>query len=1663
MEVTDVNQLMSLIESGTVSIICDSSQLEESSGDIDSSVLVSDEASNTASILNQNLGGPLVVREDGETKKTDAINTSCSVHDEFRGLSQNAKEKRLDKYHPECGQDKSSAQLQLTADQYFIQMSDGQIIQVLGTLEQDAEEEALPEAPLEEGVSEAIPGHAEDPRDGVQILVVGSNSGEDMYLISTPDKDTEDSDLRTSVTPEVKNNTLLEDAEETTMIQPNSAMLPTLPPSEEEDTPNLSEVEDDNCQENLLQDSIHNENVKFNSKLQGSIHMEGTKLKPRLQSNKGTDKLPYLPLGSQLCNKYILLSDSPVQKNSQKKPLKGKQTVPLKIPTKSLKEGTLVKTDRGDMIAYDLSSVSQLKHSSGQRSKLHTIASMFGPAMKVLRPAVESKNEVPPKSTCKEFSVFSCNDCSAVLHSKRSLQNHYRKYHKDWEEECFICGKKFLNAQYVRSHIQELHSSEKSFQCRMCSYKCETLKDLLKHHKCHKESRICSYCGRKYITQKLYKKHVISCQERRKSQSSKSICELPSTSGNLPGGEKHCQKALDGDEDNSTYMNEDNIGMSSSADTSNIRKKLSKTSVDPKPMKKDADFKFESIHYHKQAKKMAREQLSQPVQRPSRAGRERTHRCYLCFKLFSTAAALMSHKENYHLVKSERPVRVKTDAALDEEEDFVDADSKKEDIASFKNGPEEVVIKEEPTELSEGLENVTIVVDESINSPHIIKPFCIACKGYTNIDFRRHSKWFSQIPDDCQSDMLQKFQQFLPCSFDPSSLVEPWMLCKKCVILIDRISDMEEKLSLMKNDLLSRVRGNSGTCGIVKQNVSSSESVNEDSQTQVVPGSIKADTKGIEKNLSDIEAYMKDTCEIMEITKPQKRPGRPKKYIREKLTPVLMEDKYGGESVSDIVKFITHDLVKKKQENKEVDLAVTNNPDSKTEDKESLSKVTLQSDVTFDDVKVKQEPMQCDSDSCNSEAVSWKVISFTSQSNQFGDACTKPKKRDHTDSQSVSTEMILRNLEAISETDSQNENLELKSSQSIAFTDTKSQSYCENYSENLSSPRKSHDLNIMGEDRCNVSETLDSGEPYDSKNSIQDGLETYNNITQENSASNDEQSEKLSSTSSMEDKQTDNPTSDTPVPIIQGKKKAEIQEERSKMCYRVETILGKPWRCRECHKMFSTQRGACDHYAASHKGKNYSCEQCSVSYVRKRDLIGHYNKMHLNIKPYKCKFSECQMKFSSHGQLYRHMQSAHNTKKDKHECHICGASFAEKRYRDAHIHVCLSKISGSAPHKCPFCHKAFKLARYLQLHLRTVHWLKDEQFLCEICDKVLTDKKNVIIHMKSHMGETKAKCKVCGKEFNRKSYLWTHMRTHTNQRPYKCNFCTKAFTQYSTWKNHERTHTGEKPYKCYICSANFATSSSLSKHVQYSHYNIRDYECDICKKKFISKAKVEEHVKVHTGEKPFKCHVCNRAFNKKNNLKNHMYVHSANKKYKCEICGGSFMRKSTIENHILEHHKFEFVLNSNSKDKDADMEVSTSQFISMKGIDDVPTEDSYIIVFANEDEELSDSKEMQVTVLAEDTISSQTGMTKASIGAPSDSSEAMTSMGSSTNVLSEVILDDPSSRSSDALTTLIANGISPSITIPEGSNASVNQVMEIDDNSFRLVAAADTTAPLYCG
>ncbi|XP_045606857.2 uncharacterized protein [Procambarus clarkii] len=1720
MEEADVKQLISLIESaqlqyevdesGTVSIVCDPVQLVGSSEEISDTVLASNAVSNSTNILTPNLEVTLVSGEDDEKDVTDIIAISSVVEktETFKdaGLPKVKEEKieqseRQETCEEEDNEGEAEPQLQLSpSGHYFFQTPDGQIIQVLGPIgEDDEESSALEEVEAVEcGGSEASSSVGDDQ---VQIFVVGGNSTEDVFLINTPDragKDAAQSPVSVSSVM-LKSNTLVDIAQDSSEISEHTYMGPSISSSSiaksskdhEEDLVPICQQEDSNSNGHSLNDSSK---------------MDDLEVEKSLVQNMSTSKPIEMSVAS-LSTQDPLLTITPNFKQCILLNPKTKKRLPLKmhLPRKSLGEGKIVQTDRGDMIAHNLSSVAkyQQKGPNGQNTILQNIASVFGSVVKVLRP-VEEEKEPKENIITNRFSILTCEECGATLHSERSLQIHCRRYHKEWNDECFVCGAKFLNAQYVRSHIQAVHSKETSFQCRLCLFKCSVLKEFLKHRKNHEKSQ-CNKCGKKYIMHKLFKEHVINCKVKEKVESKRKSLSNLANKKESSKEEDHQWSDFE-DEFNSEYrkrgkklkkvdspvVNDKVVESNSTLNTVPNIKKSTKNVSGEEAIKCDGEFKIKSKHYNQQIEKMS---VDQNFHRTNRTSRDRTHRCYLCFKLFSTAASLEAHKENYHLAKSDRPVRVKTDLRLDEkdEEDLVESSAAGESESLFSGAPDQVVVKEEPMDFKEEFENVTIILDECMKSTHVIKPLCIACKAHTNTDFRKSSNWFNKIPDGHQSNALKKFQQFLPYVIDSQSIIEPWVLCKKCALLIDKIADMENKLNSMKCDLMSRLNGTTGHkhhleiqhCNM-KENTDLSE-VACDREGSKKISNIDIDilemNEGIGKSLADIEAYMKETCEIMEITKPRKGPGRPRRQEIEKLTPVLVSEEEERACMTNMVKYITKGIIKKERESSSLCSMETEGTEMQC--KETSTKINEQ-------VLIKSEPIE----NCfrsvlpNSESMFWddtassSLSSLTTLQEDTLLVVNSNINKEKFTLGSLSAQVIKKELKM---SDKELDRRSIRNFQTEVLDDCDQNSNCISEVSNTLPPDNSpaffsnttHALHVADENTTKNHEIFKGKkhdmpactEPRDVNTNLMancDGDDTQDGMAKivddpEISTSTDEHKDLQLSRVPSEEREVTGVGNQLKV---LGKKRSQMREEREKMCYRTEGTSKKPWICSECHKGFSTQRGACDHYAASHKGQSFSCDHCSASYVRKRDLIGHYNKVHFNIKPYKCKIPECTEIFSTHNDLYRHLQSVHSVQNDaSFDCHICSATFAKKRYRDAHVTVCVSKSGDAEPHKCPLCEKPFKLSRYLQLHMRSVHSWKKEQFFCEICSKLLTDKRNFILHMKSHLGETRVSCEVCGKQFNRKSYLWTHMRIHNNQRPYGCNYCTKWFKQYSTWKNHERTHTGEKPFKCFVCNANFSTHSSAAKHVQYAHFNIRKYSCDICKKTFISKPKLEEHNKVHTGEKPFKCHVCNRAFNKKNNLATHMYVHSTNKRYRCELCGEGFMRRSTIESHITDCHKLEFLLGSNSANTNAEKEegtvaFATAPFISLVGADDISGEDSYIVIYADENEDHDNSKEMQVTVLAEDNASNQVAVTSKHDSLSTDCGEVITSVESS-DVLSEVILEDSSSKRSDSVLTLIPKGEVSTITMQENDDASITQVMEIDPSHFRLVTSEDTSGSIY--
>lgn len=88
-----------------------------------------------------------------------------------------------------------------------------------------------------------------------------------------------------------------------------------------------------------------------------------------------------------------------------------------------------------------------------------------------------------------------------------------------------------------------------------------------------------------------------------------------------------------------------------------------------------------------------------------------------------------------------------------------------------------------------------------------------------------------------------------------------------------------------------------------------------------------------------------------------------------------------------------------------------------------------------------------------------------------------------------------------------------------------------------------------------------------------------------------------------------------------------------------------------------------------------------------------------------------------------------------------------------------------------------------------------EQFICEICAKVLKSAANLRIHQRIHVGTKKYRCEQCNMRFHQKNNLKHHSYVHSGKRPYQCNFCSKGFNQPSNLQVHRD-----------ICNGSYAAS-----------------------------------------------------------------------------------------------------------------------------------------------------------------------------------------------------------------------------------------------------------------
>ncbi|XP_037067910.1 oocyte zinc finger protein XlCOF6.1-like [Pollicipes pollicipes] len=264
--------------------------------------------------------------------------------------------------------------------------------------------------------------------------------------------------------------------------------------------------------------------------------------------------------------------------------------------------------------------------------------------------------------------------------------------------------------------------------------------------------------------------------------------------------------------------------------------------------------------------------------------------------------------------------------------------------------------------------------------------------------------------------------------------------------------------------------------------------------------------------------------------------------------------------------------------------------------------------------------------------------------------------------------------------------------------------------------------------------------------------------------------------------------------------------------------------------------------------------------------------------------------FSSAASLRRH-------RRKKHERHL-SCPFCSRPVRETYLemHILIKHSKTEKGYLCTLCDRSYESAKYLKVHLRTVH-SDGKQYQCTECGRLLANRGSLHAHMQRHARSHQ--CSLCGRRFALLKQLETHARHHTGERPFLCTDCGKAFISVERLRKHAHVHAVAPT--CEACDRVFASRAGLEAH-RRTHSGDRPFACTVCAKTFKRAAHLSDHVaSVHGEDRPFKCDQCERSFTLEPYLKRHQRLHGGQKPHGCAACGKRFFKKYNLQAHLKTH------------------------------------------------------------------------------------------------------------------------------------------------------------------
>ena len=169
------------------------------------------------------------------------------------------------------------------------------------------------------------------------------------------------------------------------------------------------------------------------------------------------------------------------------------------------------------------------------------------------------------------------------------------------------------------------------------------------------------------------------------------------------------------------------------------------------------------------------------------------------------------------------------------------------------------------------------------------------------------------------------------------------------------------------------------------------------------------------------------------------------------------------------------------------------------------------------------------------------------------------------------------------------------------------------------------------------------------------------------------------------------------------------------------------------------------------------CQKCNKIFSTLGNLRNHIRSIHLNYRPFKCHFPNCNKTYLAKSKLIIHERTHTGIK--PYVCQICQKSFNEKGNLKAHLNF----HSEIRPFKCPLCDKGYKSYLNLRDHIKIFHY-KIKKFCCQYCQKYFARISALKEHIRTHTKEKRFVCKFegCGKRFTEKRNMEKHYERHFN-------------------------------------------------------------------------------------------------------------------------------------------------------------------------------------------------------------------------------------------------------------------------------------------------------------